>query len=116
MSMLNPVNEITGLLNNPDAIEFVDVMEVIDSSYHFTETSFNNGNQHNAAGENNGSCKVFAFARLHSLTAQQTLQLFGEHYRKVLATPEEQDHQNIRKFIAAGWDGLTFNGEPLSPK
>ncbi|SHI83634.1 HopJ type III effector protein [Flavobacterium terrae] len=98
------------LLNNPS---FQDVIAFIDENYHFTPTSFKNGNQYNEAGQNNGSCKVFSFAKLNNLSKEETLLLFCEHYQDVLKTPEATDHQNIRNFMQFGWDGIIFDGEAL---
>ena len=99
----------------PSAIEFEQTMAVIDSQYQFTPTSFSNGTARNPAGENNGSCKIFAFAQKHQLTEQQTLALFGGYYRNdVLGNPDGVDHQNIRNFIAHGWSGIKFEGVALS--
>ena len=44
---------------------FQETIAFIDENYHFTPTAFKNGNQHNNANENNGSCKIFAFAKLN---------------------------------------------------
>jgi HopJ type III effector protein. len=44
------------------------------------------------------------------------LALFGEFYRDVLATPEGDDHQNIRNFMKTGWAGVQFNTTPLTEK
>lgn len=98
------------LLNNPS---FQDVIAFIDENYHFTPISFKNGNQHNEAGQNNGSCKVFSFAKLNNLSKEETLLLFCEHYQDVLKTPQATDHQNIRNFMQFGWDGIIFDGEAL---
>ncbi len=92
-------------------------MAVIDANYAFTPTTFQNGEQLNNAGQNNGSCKLFAFARLHQLSAAQTLQCFGAYYREdVLKHPAGSDHQNIRNFMKYGWGGVEFGGEALTPK
>ena len=105
------------LQRQPEQVEFTDTMAVIDAGYEFTPTAFSNGELHNAAGENNGSCKIFAFARLQGLTPAQTLACFGAYYREqVLANPTGQDHQNIRNFIKYGWAGIHYEGQPLSPK
>ena len=101
------------LLENPDALVFADVLAVIDSHYQFVPTGFRNGDTHNEPGQNNGSCKVFAFALRHHLDAGATLALFAEHYRSVLATPEGGDHANIRNFQRTGWDRIAFDGEAL---
>jgi HopJ type III effector protein len=104
-------------LNNQSGnIEFTDTMAVIDSLYEFTPTAFRNGEQENAAGQNNGSCKLFAFAQLQGLSEQQTLACFGAYYRKdVLEHPEGTDHGNIRNFMKTGWDGIVYSGQPLQP-
>jgi hypothetical protein len=96
---------------------FAEVMAVIDAEYDFTPTAFANGDQRNAAGSNNGSCKIFAFGQLHQLNEQATLNAFGDFYTKdVLENPTGSDHANIRNFIRMGWSGINFEGEPLQPK
>ncbi|OTG84879.1 HopJ type III effector protein [Acinetobacter sp. ANC 4648] len=98
--------------------KFADVIAFIDARYHHTPTAFSNGQQHNAATENQGSAKVFSFAQLNNLDRSQTLSLFAEHYAAVLATPEATDHQNIRQFMQHGWDGIRikFEGSALTAK
>jgi len=59
---------------------------------------------------------VFAFGQIHQLTKLQTLTLFGEHYRDVVATPQGDDHQNIRQFMQHGWDGVLFSQLALTLK
>ncbi len=105
------------LQQHPETIAFADTMAVIESLYDFTPTAFTNGELHNEAGQNNGSCKLFAFARLQGFDQQQTLACFGAFYRDdVLGHPDGQDHQNIRNFINHGWEGIEFSGQPLTPK
>jgi hypothetical protein len=105
------------LATAPDSITFQDTIAVIDAHYDFTPAAFRNGEMHNAAGQNNGSCKVFSFARLHKLSPQQTLHCFGTYYRDdVLKHPQDSDHQNIRNFIKSGWEGIEFQGNALLPK
>lgn len=102
---------------SPESIDFSDVIAFIDSNYDFTPTRFTNGNTVNEAGQNNGSCKIFSFAKLQKLTQEQTLALFGDYYRlDVLGNPEGTDHQNIRNFIETGWEGIEFEGEALEEK
>lgn len=96
--------------------KFVDVIEFIDAAYTHTPTAFQNGAQHNAATENQGSAKVFSFAKLNGFNQAETLSLFAEHYAAVLATPEATDHQNIRQFMQNGWDGIVFEGTALTEK
>ena len=96
--------------------KFSDVIAHIDAAYTHTPTAFKNGAQHNAATENQGSAKVFSFAKLNDLDQAQTLSLFAEHYAAVLATPEATDHQNIRQFMQHGWSGIVFEGTALTAK
>lgn len=96
--------------------KFSDVIAFIEARYTHTPTAFKNGAQHNAASENQGSAKVFAFAQLENLDQAQTLRLFAEHYASVLATPEATDHQNIRQFMQHGWDGIVFEDQALTAK
>src|SRR5690606_10500456 len=96
--------------------KFADVIAYIESRYTHTPTAFKNGQQNNAATENQGSAKVFSFAQLNGLDQAQTLSLFAEHYASVLATPEATDHQNIRQFMLNGWDGIAFEGQALTAK
>ncbi|MFN4362980.1 HopJ type III effector protein [uncultured Chryseobacterium sp.] len=101
----------------PETIEFKDVIAFIDEHYDFTPTKFTNGNTVNDAGQNNGSCKIFSFAKLNDLSKEETLNLFGEFYREdVLKNPDGSDHQNIRNFMKSGWDGVSFEGKALSRK
>ena len=103
------------LKSTPSVIEFEQTMAVIDAHYQFSPTSFSNGTARNPAGENNGSCKIFAFAQRHQLSENQTLALFGRYYRQdVLGNPDGYDHQNIRNFIAHGWPGIKFEGTALN--
>ncbi|WP_294274066.1 HopJ type III effector protein [uncultured Chryseobacterium sp.] len=105
------------LKNAPETIQFTEVIAYIDEHYDFTPSKFTNGNTVNEAGQNNGSCKVFSFARLNGLSKEETLNLFGEFYREdVLINPEGTDHQNIRNFMEYGWDGIAFEGKALHRK
>ncbi|QIR15430.1 HopJ type III effector protein [Shewanella aestuarii] len=110
--MSNIADFIDKLEHQADSLMFEDFLALIDSHYDFSVTGFTNGSQRNSAGENSGSCKVFAFGLLQQLTQQQTLALFGQHYRDVLANPQANDHQNIRQFVQHGWDGIQFEQEP----
>ncbi|AZA54087.1 HopJ type III effector protein [Chryseobacterium sp. G0201] len=105
------------LKTSPETIQFKEVISYIDENYDFTPTKFTNGNTVNEADQNNGSCKVFSFAKLHDLSKEEVLNIFGEFYREdVLKNPEGTDHQNIRNFIEFGWDGISFEGEALTKK
>ena len=106
----------TKLKSNPSAILFADTMQVIEDNYNFTPTAFKNGTIENKEGENAGSCKLFAFAKLQKLTKEETLFCFGEHYKNVLEDANGTSHQNIRNFMNTGFDGLTFESEALTLK
>lgn len=104
------------LNDGPDSIDFTDTIAVIDALYDFTPTTFQNGEVLNATGQNNGSCKLFSFARLNNLSQQQTLYCFGNYYRDVLNTPDGKDHANIRNFMKYSWAGIEFDAIALTPK
>ena len=105
------------LNQTPQAITFAETITVIEANYDFTPTAFENGLQHNAAGENSGSCKLFAFAELQQLSEAKTLACFGAYYfEEVLGDPEGTNHQNIRNFMKTGWNGIAFYGSPLTLK
>ena len=108
---------IERLNTQPELVEFADTMSVIEANYDFTPTEFSNGNTVNEAGQNSGSCKIFAFAQLNQLTVEQTLTCFGQYYREdVLQNPTNDDHQNIRNFMVTGWSGIQFNSVALQLK
>jgi len=102
-------------------VSFPDTMAVIAQHYDYLPTEFSNGLGEdcliNAPGTNEGSCKIFAFAKLNNLNQNQTLNLFGDYYRMdVLQDPGGTSHQNIRTFMKYGWEGIQFKSPPLTPK
>jgi hypothetical protein len=105
------------LKQTPTAILFTETMTTIGENYSFTPSAFQNGEQHNAAGENSGSCKLFAFALLQKLSVAETLACFGPYYfEEVLGDPNGTNHQNIRNFMKTAWDGIQFEAEALELK
>ncbi|MBD1575294.1 MULTISPECIES: HopJ type III effector protein [Vibrio] len=111
MELTEFVHQVT---TEPLSVEFEQTISVIDGNFTFTPTAFKNGEVENDAGQNNGSCKIFAFAQMHNLTEAQTLACFGKFYRQdVLEHPENEDHQNIRNFITHGWAGIEFAAPAL---
>lgn len=105
------------LKQDPKNIAFSETIDTIEAYYDFTPTAFQNGNTHNAAGTNSGSCKLFAFAQIQKLTKEETLACFGSYYfDEVLGDPEGTNHQNIRNFMITGWDGIQFEGMALDLK
>ncbi|GGO79462.1 type III effector [Marinobacterium nitratireducens] len=110
------LNDFLARIGNDDSLDFEDTMAVIAAHYDYRPTAFDNGPVRNDAGQNEGSCKIFAFARLNDLDRDRTLACFGRFYRDVLATPDGSDHGNIRAFLENGWDGIRFDGEALIEK
>lgn len=114
------LNEFIDSIKAGQGVQFTDTMTMIAQHYDYQPTEFSNGLQQsliNEAGRNEGSCKIFAFAKLHGLDQAQTLALFGDYYYKdVLQNPQGQDHQNIRNFMRDGWPGIHFQAEALTPK
>ncbi|MFB6578124.1 MULTISPECIES: HopJ type III effector protein [unclassified Streptomyces] len=96
--------------------EFADTLAFITAHYAYQPQAFCNGELENAAGENEGSCKTLGLALLEGLSDQEALLAFGEHYRSVLATPNDTDHGNIRNLMAHGLEGVSFAGQPLARK
>ncbi|MDD2661152.1 MAG: HopJ type III effector protein [Methylococcales bacterium] len=106
-------------INNNIDVSFDETIAVISGNYHYQPTEFCNGLNDdillNKAGTNEGSCKIFAFAKIHQLDRQQTLNLFGDYYRlDVLNDPQGSGHQNIRNFMKYGWEGICFKSEALT--
>lgn len=102
---------------DPESIEFAETIEIIQSNYEYTPTNFTNGTQLNKAGENEGSCKILAFAYINTLTVTETLNCFGHYFREdVVGKPAGDDHQNIRQFILDGFEGIEFDVLPLQFK
>lgn len=105
----------------PQAVEFQAAIDTINAHFDYTPTRFTNGRGDdkvvNAAGSNEGSCRLFAFALLQGLSQPETLALFGKYYREdVLLHVDASDHANIRTFMRHGWAGIHFDGVALKPK
>ena len=114
------LNTFLETIKNNKPILFKQTMTIIDDDYHYQPTEFSNGlgddKAINPAGTNEGSCKIFYFAKIHQLNQQQALGLFGEYYQDVLTRPKDSDHTNIRNFIKHGWDGIIFQAKVLTKK
>ncbi|KFA98079.1 HopJ type III effector protein [Vibrio sp. ER1A] len=105
------------LATKPNEVTFEQTMQVIDEHFDFSPVSFVNRETENQAGQNNGSCKIFAFAQIQGLDKPSTLACFGQFYRDdVLKNPDGSDHANIRNFIQHGWAGIRFEGAALTAK
>tara|TARA_R100001377_G_scaffold11983_1_gene6046 strand:- start:57 stop:425 length:369 start_codon:yes stop_codon:yes gene_type:complete len=107
---------INQLDSNAEQVSFEQVMQVIGENYNYLPATFSNGDLLNEAGTNEGSCKIFYFAKLNGLTEQQTLTCFGRFYREdVVNNPQGNDHGNIRNFMQSGWSKVEFNSVALTP-
>ncbi|BCG64736.1 MAG: hypothetical protein methR_P2528 [Methyloprofundus sp.] len=109
-----PITTFINKVKTNQSVSFDDTMHIINEHYQYTPTTFSNGlgdnSVTNAAGSNEGSCKIFAFAQLNQLDQQHTLNLFGDFYHQdVLNDPDGNDHQNIRNFMQYGWEGIQFS-------
>lgn len=103
--------------SSPSEVMFEEVIACIEGIYTYNAVPFTNGSASSAAGENGGSSKVLSFAGLVGLGERDTLVLFGQHYRDVMAAPEGTNHANIRAFMVTGYGGVKFpQGLSLSPK
>ena len=114
---MNTEQLIAKLNSTPEQVSFNEVIDTIAADYDYTPAAFTNGDTRNEAGTNEGSCKIFAFAKLNKLPEEQTLHCFGDYYRKdVLENPTGSDHANIRNFITHGWQGIAFDSQALIRK
>ncbi|UTW12502.1 HopJ type III effector protein [Marinobacterium rhizophilum] len=103
-------------IGQDDSLDFKHCMEVIQAHYDYQATGFTNGTVRNEAGQNEGSCKIFSFAKLNGLDEARTLACFGNFYLDVVKSPQGTDHANIRAFMASGWDGVAFDSDALTRK
>lgn len=93
---------------------FADTLAFIEQHYQYEPSGFRNGPVQNSAEQNQGSCKVLAMALDQGLTDDQTLQCFAEHYQAVLASPDGNEHTNIRALMQHGLAGVLFERQPLT--
>ena len=108
---------ISKLKSTPTTIDFFETMKIIETYYKFTPTTFKNGTLENEEGQNSGSCKLFAFAKVQAFTKEETLACFGQYYfDDVLKDPNGNGHQNIRSFMKTGFEGLIFEKDSLQEK
>jgi hypothetical protein len=99
-----------------DSHQFAATLAFINEWFEFTPTAFRNGKVANSAEQNQGSCRVLAFALMQHLGTEQALKCFGEHYRDVLATPGKDNHHNLRRLQAEGLADIHFEQHPLRRK
>ena len=116
--MMQSLEAFLDRVKNGEPIAFQDAIAIIAEHYDYLPVRFVNGVGEdrllNEPGVNEGSCKIFSFARLNNLSEAETLALFGDYYRKdVLGNPNGDDHRNIRNFMKHGWAGIRFESEAL---
>ncbi|MDO9331555.1 MAG: HopJ type III effector protein [Pseudomonas sp.] len=110
---MSDLNTLRASLKSGEHV-FANTLAFIATGYDYQPQAFNNGGVENAAGQNEGSCKTLGLALLEGLTDEEALLAFGEHYRSVVATPEGNDHGNIRALITHGLAGVKFTQQPLT--
>ena len=95
---------------------FADTLAFIEAHYNYQPSAFSNGAVENAAGQNEGACRLLALALLEGLSLEDTLHGFAEHYQSVLANPTGSDHANIRALMDTGLSGVRFAQPALTRK
>ena len=112
---MNTADLITRLAETPESVTFQMAMDVIAADYNYNPSAFTIADAiSSAAGSNEGSCKILAFAQLNGLDDAATLHCFGDFYRvDVLQHPNAVDHGNIRALMQHGLAAVRFEGEVL---
>ena len=113
--MMTALSNFRARLHN-EHFQFSETLAFIAEHYSYQPSAFQNGQVANAAGQNEGSCKTLGLALLEGLSLEETLLCFGEHYRSVLATPDGNDHGNIRALMDTGLAGVRFEQPSLQRK
>ncbi|MBA5792573.1 HopJ type III effector protein [Flavobacterium sp. xlx-214] len=97
-------------------LPFKEILNFIEEKYQYTPSAFKNGDLINGEDENQGSAKVLYFAQMNTISKEDTLLLFAEHYQAVLEDVNGSSHQNIRNFMQYGWEGVAFENIVLLKK
>mmetsp|Transcript_15549 Transcript_15549/g.32047 ORF Transcript_15549/g.32047 Transcript_15549/m.32047 type:complete len:167 (+) Transcript_15549:46-546(+) len=69
---------------DPQGFTFSEFLSMINSVYETGMISFSNNGVYNGMGENEGTAHVLSFAAIAGINDEDTLLLWGEHYRDVL--------------------------------
>jgi hypothetical protein len=93
--------------------KFAEIQDTINNEYDYSPNGFTIGDVYNDANSNQWSGKVLSYAVLNELTTEQTLELFGEHYRDVLDNPNADTHKNIRALIKFSLNSVSFDNNKL---
>lgn len=94
--------------------QFADTLAFIERHYLYQPGAFVNNGLPSDAGQNEGSRRTLGLAQLENFSQEEALLAFGEHYRSVLATPEGNDHGNIRALMRGSLAAVHFDQAPLS--
>ena len=95
---ISGLDEFMGTVKKtPSSIEFEQTMAAIEDGFDYKAVAFKCGELESSTEQNQGSAKIFSFAKLQKLKKETTLELFGRFYREdVLKNPTGDDHGNIR--------------------
>ena len=77
---MSSLNDFRATLRS-EHFTFAETLAFIAEHYQYQPSAFSNGNVHNAAGQNEGSCKTLGLALLEGLSLEETLLCFGEQQR-----------------------------------
>ena len=116
-SLNNFTEEKAAFLEAIEQLEhrFSDTLSFLDTWFEYSPSHFDNNGLLNTDSENHGSAKIFAFAKHYTLTKQQALKCFGEHFRNLDSYPSDS-HLNIRQLMKFDLDGIHFTHFPLTQK
>merc|ERR1712118_370602 len=96
-------------MGDASEVDFEQTMAAIEDGFDYSPVAFSCGTVESTTEQNQGSAKIFSFAKLNKLDNATTLELFGRYYREdVLKNADGTDHGNIRNFMKTGWDGVSF--------
>ncbi|BFM10472.1 HopJ type III effector protein [Simiduia litorea] len=114
---MNLADFLDKLHASPADIQFSEVMSLIEQHFTYLPSGFTNAGQRSEAGQNEGSCKIFALAKHLKLSDQACLACFGDFYRiDVVQNPAGTDHANIRQCLKTGLANISFDRPPLQLK
>ena len=120
VTMMEPAEQLAAHMKaaevTPESVTFKKTIELIELNYDAKAVAFSVGEVVSEAGQNMGSAKILSLGKVAGLSEETTLQLFGEIYADVVATPDSDNHPNIRNFMKVGWEGVTFPDGPCLVK
>lgn len=96
--------------------QFASTLAFIERWYQISPSAYRNGPLSSTRNENQGSCQILALAQLWSLSLEQVLLCFAEHYRSVQQDPTGSGHANLRRLMRDGLTDIEFEHFPLTNK